>query len=156
MAMLYFHRSSTRLQIGQVLTGRGLPKNPVRLEDAFEGGRPADLISRREAVFMADAPIGGLHGVSGGFVYIVEPALPVLRLDNRWVGKLQQALLAEKYDGREGLRAYPKWTPTFVDDCVRSYWSGAASSEPSWEYISRQARVVQLVTSGAPGGGGIG
>lgn len=145
MGQQFFHRSNQPLTIGYVLRGRGLPKNPQQLEDAFEAARPPAMVSRRRAVFMHDAPEGGLHGVDGQYVYRVEPGSPVLRLDNRWFGYLQQALLKQKYPCREVIKNYPDWTADFVSKCVNAYWAGMASAEPNWEYLTSGATVLEEV-----------
>lgn len=145
-----FHRSQEPLKIGDILSGRGLPNNDQRIEDALEARRPPSIISRRNAVFMSADQASTLNGVHGSWVYRFKPIGEVYKADNQWYGQLQKAIMKEKYKiGSQAfaVKGYPDWTDELVDQTCRNYWSGQASDAPNWEYFAARAEVIGLVSA---------
>lgn len=144
----FFHRSSTVLDLGAKLTGRGLPNNSAAIEAAFEARRPAACLSRLHAVFMTTNPDLSLDGIHGGHVYRVEALGPVEMRDNTWYGEVQKAELKLKYRGTSTERLiyhYPDWSDDLLEQCADGYWSGRPLRSPNWEHLTLCAKVVELI-----------
>lgn len=144
-----FHRSNTPLEIGTVLRGGGLANNVPEIEDAFEGRRPGQCLSRRSAVFMTDDARRTLDGVHGTYVYRVRPCCRVERRDNVLYGNVQKAYLKRTYAGRPDgrlLERFPDWNEQTVAANVDAYWTNQ-SENPNWEYLTCKAVVVELIAA---------
>ncbi len=83
-----------------------------------------------------------LHGCANDFLSSVE------RRDNVWYGNVQKAALKRKYAGQAAgrlLAAYPDWNEETIAENTRAYWAGDASANPNWEYLTLEARVIELI-----------
>jgi hypothetical protein len=146
----YYHRSTTPLSVGTVLSGNGLPNNVKEIEEAFEQRRPSGCLSRLKSVFMTTEPASKLDGVHGDYVYRVQPSAPVQRHDNVWYGNVQGANLKEKYKGTSDekyVARFQDWNAKTIKDNADAYWSSKASENPRWEYLSSEAEVKELIVA---------
>jgi hypothetical protein len=88
----YFHISSDKIPIGTGLKGKGAPHVQDEIEAVLESRRPADKLSRSEAVYMLDHTDFSKCGVpyEQGYVHVIEPSGVVQKLDGHWIGRMQR------------------------------------------------------------------
>ena len=72
------------------------------------------------------------------YVHKVEPIGKVYKRDLAWIGVIQR-----RHHRNERLRKndYPKLSDAQVVD---KYWSGEASEKPRWEWVAREAKVIDM------------
>jgi hypothetical protein len=111
---------------GQTVKGNGRNKVDSRIEAIFLDIKPPT--ARRDAVFCMDDLDFSRCGVDqSGYIYECVCDLPVQRLDYRWIGPLQLALLKIEYRGTpvEGdTVGYPDWSDKLAHDLGQRYWAG--------------------------------
>lgn len=148
--ILYHGTDGEELQKGSVLRPGGMPDFDVAspdidmrycglAEEAFETGRPEDMISRREAVFLIDSPDPDLASRSGGrneiMLQVMVDADEVERSDVHWWALVYDEVMQDE-DADQKL----------IDDMVASYWNGLPSKKPVWEYRVRSATVYKVLS----------
>lgn len=130
-------------KIGEILRGSG--KKPLasrfqETEEIIERNRPSSLPDRGNCVYMRVDNDFSQTGVSfnKGFVHSVEPLGTAHKRDTYWIGVLQR-----RYFSKSPLQK--DLAPTLTDDAVaQNYWSGKAGPDPTWEWVTESAKVIDV------------
>jgi hypothetical protein len=139
----YYRIAAKKCAIDEIMKGRG--KRPLAdkepwVETILEGRRPADCPDRGDGVYMREEREFSTVGVTcdEGYVHTVEPIGKVDKRDLAWIGVIQR-----RHHKNE--RARKNEYPTLSDnDVADRYWNGEASDEPSWEWVAKEAKVVDV------------
>jgi hypothetical protein len=138
----YFHIAE-RSAKGDVMQGRNerplAAKEPL-VEEILESRRPSLCLDRGDCVYMREEREFSTVGVpfDEGYVHEVEPIGKVDKRDNKWIGVLQL-----RHHKNERLRKN-RCHPLSDDDLADKYWSGEASDKPSWEWVAKHAKVIDV------------
>ncbi len=139
---LLFHISPVKLIAGTILRGKDIRHVSSQVEGMLNSSRPnIATISRFEAVSMARRPdfvLFGLH-YDSGYIHLVQPLGPVQEHDLFWFGHLQ--LRHELNNTRLKDRSL-KQVPLSSAELCEKYWLGEASGQPTWECLSKEAKVI--------------
>lgn len=141
----FFHMSASSLNIGDQVHGNGRDKVDPRIETELQKRKPAEMMSRRDAVFarpVADFSKCGI--VNAGYIYSVTLDDKPQCHDLNWIGMMQMALLKEKYIDRYPgkFSKYPDWSDELIERCCAGYWSGEPSDSPVWETLASSLTVA--------------
>jgi hypothetical protein len=139
----YYRIAGKRYAKGDIMKGRG--KRPLEdaeplVEDILEKQRPADCPDRGDSVYMREEREFSTVGVTfnEGYVHTVEPVGKVDKRDLAWIGVIQR-----RHHRNERLRK--ELCPELSDPQVADrYWSGEASNKPLWEWVAKEAKVVDV------------
>lgn len=135
---VYLHGSSVLLPIGTILKN-----NPENYQNtwghnhfyiALEKYRPDNMISHRQAVFMADEESIDLAGGSLDYIFIVKPRGKVQKHDLNWSSEIE-VLISEglDIDSQE------------VKNACQKYWNGEPHhNESVWEYLCLSAEIIDI------------
>ena len=147
----FYHMSAAPLPVGTEIQGNGKDKIDSKIEDALEAHKPADMLSRRDAVYARPEPDFSRCGIiNAGYIHRVRLNGTPQRLDLNWLQPMQKALIKEKYriqyPGR--FEHYPEWTDATVEACCTAYWSGKPSDSPVWECLAPSFSVEEVLSNG--------
>jgi hypothetical protein len=147
-SITYFHGSRREYRVGVVLKGRKVShedKESKMVETILERTKPVTALSRHESVYMVNANDIDLIEKAGGYadyIYEVQPLDDVHVSDVFWWAEIYNYMF-DYLDAND-----PKVKASVLQKCeslAAKYWSGSASSKPSWEYRVRRAKVTNLV-----------
>jgi hypothetical protein len=139
----YYRISKRKYAKGDIIRGRG--KRPLEDKEPFvekilEQRRPVDCPDRGDSVYMREEREFSTVGVTynEGYVHEVEPIGRVDKRDLAWIGVIQR-----RHHKNELLRKneYPTLSDTEI---ANKYWSGEASDNPLWEWVAKQAKVIDV------------
>jgi hypothetical protein len=130
---------------------RGVGKSPLQdrfpaVEKILEARRPKDKCSRADSVYLNDNKDFSKVGVTyqQGYIHTVEPKGENDRRDMVWTGILQKRYIKDDRF-RKDVR------PDLTDDQVADkWWSGEGSETPEWEWVTKEATVVDVDDSPTP------
>jgi hypothetical protein len=135
----YFHGSSTRLEIGTILTPRGNAYEADWGKTGFypilERFRPPKRLAHKQAVFMVGSP-NDIDCAGGGTEWVFEllPLGPVTRHDLNWSSQIS-CLLSENHDANS-----PQ-----IREAAENYWRGSPHpNESVWEYLTSSAQIIAV------------
>jgi hypothetical protein len=142
-AKRYYRISEKKYAKGEIIQGRGkkplADKEPL-VEHILDNRRPADSPGRGDSVYMREEREFSSVGVTfdEGYIHEVEPIGKVEKRDLNWVGVLQR-----RHHKNERLRTdgFPLLSDSDIAD---KYWSGEASDNPSWEWVAKEAKVIDV------------
>jgi hypothetical protein len=144
MPRYFYHVSRRQFDTGTRLTPSGKPYLGPKIEAALEQRRPAEMLSRTEAVYLAPNYHNfRLYGQLSGYVYRVQPEGKVEGHDVHWIGELQRS--AGKRDMTFPPTEYMDWTERTLDYLCANYWWGEPSDRPVWEYLAPAAVIVKVL-----------
>jgi hypothetical protein len=151
----YYHGSKRRFPVGFILrpqsdgyvqagTGHAdLDDDILRTEQILEQYRPAEMISRRAAVFLVARPDADLIDMVGGdsaFIYRVAPIGQVCKASMFWYAKISTFVPdLSRYADPDDFPDLRRW--------ASNYWH-AKPGGGRWnnhEYLCRAARIIQLI-----------
>jgi hypothetical protein len=114
-------------------------KEPL-VEEILEQQRPPDCPDRGDSVYMREEREFSTVGVpyDEGYVHTVVPIGRVDKRDLAWIGVIQ---LRQQRNEQLRKNLYPKLSNARVAD---KYWSGEASDKPLWEWVAKEAKVVDV------------
>jgi hypothetical protein len=145
MTTNYFHMTARPLSVGDDIKGNGNDKVDSRIEEELEKRRPANAMSRRDAVYLLQHTDFTTCGVvNPGHIYRAEPTGELQQRDLSWIGEMQKALLKIKYP--DTLKKYPDWNDGLIERCCSGYWTGAATASPDWEFLSTGCTVREVLS----------
>jgi hypothetical protein len=139
----YYRIAKRKYAKGEIIKGR--EKRPLEdkeplVEEILEQRRPVDCPDRGDSVYMREEREFSTVGVTydEGYVHEVEPIGKVDKRDLTWIGAIQRrhyknALLRNN--------EYPTFSDTEIAD---KYWSGEASDKPLWEWVVKEAKVIDV------------
>ena len=153
----YFHGSNTKLEPGTVLRGRG---EAYRLEwsslgpayELLESRKPDGMISHHEGVFMCsenedknnDYGLDDIDCCGGGTEYICLMK-PIGVIEKHDMNQMPTAVcLFDTLDELDSNSLEYKEVYQQIVDCIDDYWNGVASGDPLWEYIAREAEIIEV------------
>ncbi|MFG6084063.1 hypothetical protein ACEUZ9_000305 [Paracoccus litorisediminis] len=134
----FYHGSYEYFPIGSRLSGRGAEYHEewslLGHYEALHHHKPEDCLAHRDAVFMC-SEIWDIHRCGGATetVALLKPEGPVTRHDLEW----SNAIIMLLNEGR-GLD-----DPDVRDACL-AYWTGEATGDPLWEFLTPAARVLAV------------
>jgi hypothetical protein len=139
----YYRIAMKKCAPDDIMKGRG--KRPLEdteplVEELLERHRRPSCPDRGDSVYMREEREFSTLGVTfnEGYVHTVEPIGKVDRRDLAWIGVIQC-----RYHRNERLRK--ELCPELSDAQVADkYWSGEASNKPSWEWVAKEVRVVDV------------
>jgi hypothetical protein len=139
----YYHIAKNKHTNGHVFKGSG--KRPLQdrcpdVEDILERRRPKGKDGRGNSVYLREhkefSKVGVTYGE--GYIHTVDLSGDVERRDLVWTGILQTRYIKDKRF-RNDLRQ------DLTDDQVADkWWAGDASETPDWEWVAREATVVDV------------
>lgn len=138
----YYRIAEKKYAKDGITKGRGtrpLEDEPL-VEEILEKQRPADCPDRGDSVYMREEREFSTVGVpyDEGYVHTVEPIGKVDKRDLAWIGVIQR-----RHHRNERLLKEP--CPELSDaQLADKYWSGEASNKPSWEWVAKEAKVVDV------------
>lgn len=158
----FYHGTRKRFSVGDKLVAQpdgyaqGSPgpfvsarevRSHLKIERAIEQFRPADAVSRFDAVYMVAGDnlkeVLNLIDMAGGYleyVYEVEPATPITKCNLVWYGQLADAALGNGHVLRK---------KSWVEECATKYWNAVPYNGQAfrdcYEYLSPYAIVKRLV-----------
>jgi hypothetical protein len=141
--LAYFHFSAQQLDVGFTLKPTGKSHLGNEVEAILNQYKPNDALSRAKAVFLRCDQEFGRTGTTfdSGYILRVEPLGDVTRHDEVWLG-----LLKNRYHHNRRFRGAATQSPLTDEQICSNYWLGVASSNPYWEILTSQARVVEQIT----------
>jgi hypothetical protein len=138
----YYRMAEKQYAKDDIMKGQG--KRPLEdteplIEDILEDQRPADCPDRGDSIYMREERVFSTVGVpyDEGYVHEVAPIGKVHKRDLAWIGVLQ---LRHHRNDRLRRDQYPQLSDAHVG---KKYWSGEASDKPSWEWVAKEAKVVE-------------
>lgn len=138
----FFHASTTPLEIGTVLQGRGGGCGE-EVEELLDSTRPRHAFPRHESVFKVN-DIGTLDAVVSSYehVYAVNPRGAIQRYDAIWLDRLLSG-----FSGTDNNIEFPEADQSRF---AQGYWSGEpcpllAGERTSWEYLCASATVEEKI-----------
>lgn len=138
--MIFYHGSYNELKINTLLksNSQSYSNQNSNIEDFFEQNRPDYLISRKNAVYLADNvdDIDNLGGYND-FVYEVElTSSNIEKSDLNWY-----TMAFEELEENNG------FINNKIKKYIEYYWNGVSSDRPCWEYRVEEAFVKREITN---------
>lgn len=135
MQKKFFHGSYDFLPIGTILKPRTDYKNFWSNTDFYsilETYRPHHMLAHHESVFMCDNSMD-IDNAGGGteWLFTVKPDNRIEKHDLHWCSEISIAL--SNGDGEEVLAKLAEY-----------YWNGTPSNEPVWEYLTYEAKIINI------------
>jgi hypothetical protein len=139
----YYRIAEKKYSKDDVMKGSGRRplegKEPV-VEEILKQQRPPDCPDRADSVYMRQEREFSTVGIpyDEGYVHTVAPIGRIDKRDLTWIGVIQL-----RHHRNEKLRKNlsPKLSDAQIAD---KYWSGEASDKPSWEWVAKEAKVVDV------------
>jgi hypothetical protein len=147
-AKTYYRIADKKYAEDDIMKGQG--KRPLEggeplVEELLEQQRPADCPDRGDSVYMREEREFSTMGLSydEGYVHKVEPIGKVHRRDVAWIGVIQRRHHKDK-------RLRKDSCPELSDaQLAEKYWKGEASKTPMWEWIAKEAKVIEVESTPA-------
>ena len=139
----YYRIAEKKCAKDDLMKGRGerplADKEPM-VEGILESRRPPECPDRGDSVYMREEREFSTVGVTfdEGYVHKVEPIGKVDKRDLAWIGVLQR-----RHHRDERLRKN-NYSPLSDNNVADNYWSGEASDKPSWEWVAKEAKVIDV------------
>ena len=142
-ATTYYRIAERKYTKDKIMKGRGdrpLANNFPAVEAILESRRPSESLDRGDSVYMREDRDFNSVGVTfdEGYIHQIEPLGKVDKRDLTWIGVLQRRNHKDTWLRKN---SYPLLSDVDVAD---NYWSGKASDNPSWEWITKEARVLEV------------
>lgn len=141
--MRLYHGSDRRFPIGTILRPSREKILGAWIENHLEKRRPANKVSRLDAVYMASD-----QRFSDVFTYLyeVEPIGPAQRHDLGCLWELMRFRMKWYHERRR--ERLPSVLPRDLAQAIDNYWNGKPCGPVgAWEYLAKGARVVNVVSS---------
>jgi hypothetical protein len=142
-AKTYFRIAEKKYAKGDIMKGRG--KRPLAdeeplVETILDSRRPPECPDRGDCVYMRVEREFGRVGVTfdKGYVHKIEPIGKIDKRDLTWIGVLQS-----RHHKNERLRKN-EYSSLTDNDIADKYWSGEGSDKASWEWVAKEAKVLDV------------
>jgi hypothetical protein len=139
----YYRIAEKKNAIGDLMKGRGvrpLANTESQVEEILEARRPPDCPDRGDSIYMREEREFSTVGVTfdEGYVHKVEPLGKVDKRDLAWIGIIQR-----RHHKNDLLRK-DVLVGLSDSDIADRYWRGEASSKPLWEWVAKEAKVIDV------------
>ena len=140
---------TTKRTEGTVIDGSGvspLENTEPHIEKILEDQRPLNCLHRNDCVYMRQNRQFNKAGLTydNGYIHTVSPCGNVEKRDMGWIGILQQ-----RHHKNDDIRK--NRCPNLSDSEIASnYWSGTQTDTPSWEWVTKSARVMKVDADCSP------